>query len=64
MNKCKHSRLMYIDDHEQELDDCCGEKYIGVPCCGDPACDYYIPADLDKLRQMIVDVEYIYMPIS
>lgn len=55
---------MYIDDHEQELDDCCGYKHIGVPCYGDPACDYYIPADLDKLRQMIVDVEYIYKPIS
>lgn len=64
MNKCKYSGLMYIDDHEQELDDCCTGKYIGFRCYGNPTCDYYVPADLDKLRQMIVDVEYIYKPIS
>lgn len=57
--KCKHSRLMYIDDHEQELDDCCGYKHIGVPCYGDPACSYYVPEYIDSLRHMIVGFEYI-----
>lgn len=64
MTRCKHSRLMYVDDNETQLEDCCGGKHIGVKCCGDASCEEYVPEDIDRLRHMIVGFEYIYKPLN